>query len=184
MSKDMMTSRALVLSLLFVVLSEPVLADCADVAAPGVYWRRCLQDGQDLRGVDLTGGVLRDASFKRTDLSEALLIDADARRAKFISSTLRAVTLDGANLERADLTKADLTEASLKNVNFTAARLFRADLSGADLTGARLDRTDLLKAKLDGATWVDGVTICAPGSIGICQRERADPEASGVEASG
>jgi hypothetical protein len=46
---------------LLVSVSEPVLAECFDVPAPGVYWRRCLQDSQDLREVDLTGATLRDA---------------------------------------------------------------------------------------------------------------------------
>jgi len=54
--------------------------------------------------------------------------------------------------------------------------MFRADLSGADLTGARLDNTDFLQAVLDGATWTDGTTICAEGSIGRCRKSR--PEAT------
>ena len=56
------------------VIGGTAFADCSDFAAPGVYWRRCLQDGQDLRGVDLSGANLADASFKRTDLSGADLV--------------------------------------------------------------------------------------------------------------
>ncbi len=152
----------------------PALAGCADVPAPDVYWRRCVFDRQDLVDVDLTGATLRDSSFKRADLSASLLQDVDARRAKFVSSIMQDVLLDGANLVRADLTKADLKGASLKGANLTWARMFRADLSGADLTDARLDNTDLLQAVLDGATWTDGKTICAEGSIGRCRRDRAD----------
>ena len=106
----------------------PALAECADVAAPGVYWRRCLQDGQDLRGVDLTGATLRDASFERTDLSEAILVEVDGRRAKFISATLQKVRLDHANLVRADFTNANLTGASLVGVDLTMARMYRAPI--------------------------------------------------------
>lgn len=178
------SARLVGFTCLLVAAGQPVLADCTDVPAPGVYWRRCLQDAQDLREVDLTGAVLRDASFKRADLSGAALVDADARRAKFISAVLREVTFDGARLVQADLTKADLTGASLKNADLTRARLFRANLSGADLTGAQLDGTDLLHADFSGAIWIDGVTICAEGSVGQCNPGRAQRELSEVEASG
>jgi uncharacterized protein YjbI with pentapeptide repeats len=150
----------------------PALADCSDVAGPGVYWRRCLQDGQDLRGVDLTGATLRDASFKRADLTDAILTEIDGRRAKFVSSVMQNARLDGANLVRADLTSADLKGASLVEVDLTSARLYGADLSRANLTGARLNNADLLKAILAGATWVDGKTICAEDSVGQCHPAR------------
>jgi uncharacterized protein YjbI with pentapeptide repeats len=165
-------------------VAGPALADCVDVPAPGVYWRRCVQDGQDLRGVDLTGATLRDASFKRANLAGADLTDADGRRAKFVSSAMQNVRLDGANLVRADLTNADLTGASLVGVDLTSARLFHADLSGADLTGARLNNTDLLKAKFAGATWIDGKTICAEDSVGQCHSARPGHSISEAEPSG
>ena len=69
-----------------------------------------------------------------------MLVEADARRAKFVSTMMRNARLDGANLVRADLTNADLTGASLVGADLTSARLFGADLSRADLTGARLSR--------------------------------------------
>lgn len=154
-------------------LVPPAHATCSDVPAPDVYWRRCVFDRQDLTDLDLTGASLRDASFKRADFTASLLQDVDARRAKFVTSIMKDVVLDGANLVRADLTKADLKGASLKGADLTGARMFRADLSGADLTDARLDNTDLLQAVLDGATWTDGKTVCAEGSIGRCRRTRA-----------
>jgi len=164
--------------------AEPVLADCVDVPAPGVYWRRCVQDGQDLRGVDLTGATLRDASFKRADLSDANLTEADARRAKFISTVLQNARLDDANLVRADLTNADLAGASLAGADLNGARLFRADLSRADLTGARLANTDFLHAVLAGATWIDGKTICSEDSVGQCHRSSSSRDLSEAEPSG
>lgn len=164
--------------------AAPALADCVDVPAPGVYWRRCLQDGQDLRGVDLTGATLRDASFKRSDLTGAILVDADGRRAKFVSANLHNARLDEANLVRTDFTNADLTDASLVGADLTNARLFRADLSRADLTGARLADTDFLKAVLAGATWIDGKTICSEDSVGQCHRSAAGSELSETEPSG
>ncbi|MGH6919954.1 MAG: pentapeptide repeat-containing protein [Geminicoccaceae bacterium] len=159
-------------------VAGPALADCSDVPQPDVYWRRCLQDGQDLSNVDLTRAILRDASFKRSDLSGATLVGVDARRAKFISSTLRNAVLDRANLVRADLTSADLTGASLKDADLTWTKLYGANLSGADLTGARIKDTDLLKAVLDDAIWIDGVTICAEGSVGQCHPGRKRREIS------
>ncbi|HEX6141538.1 MAG TPA: pentapeptide repeat-containing protein [Geminicoccaceae bacterium] len=162
----------------------PAFADCSDFAGPGVYWRRCVQDGQNLQGVDLTGAVLRDGSFKRADLTGADLSGVDARRAKFVSATLKNATLDAARLVQSDLTTADLTGASLRDADLTRAKLFRADLRGADLTGAQLDDIDLLKAQLGGATWIDGKTICDEESVGQCHPARKKPSTGEVEASG
>ena len=169
---------------LLIAVSQPVLAECLDVPAPGVYWRRCLQDAQNLREVDLSGATLRDASFKRADLSGADLTGADARRAKFVSAVLHETRFDDANLQRADLTKADLQRASLRNADLTGARMFRANLRGADLTGARLDEADLLHAELSEAVWIDGITVCAEGSVSQCNPGPAQRKLSGAEASG
>lgn len=178
------SARILGFACLLISVSQPVLADCSDVAAPGVNWRRCFQDGQELQKVDLTGAVLRDGSFKRANLSGANLTGADARRVKFVSAVLHETRFDEANMVQADLTKAELTGASLRNANLTRARMFRADLSGADLTGARLEGADLLHANLSEAIWIDGVTICAEGSVGQCNPGRTQREVSGAEASG
>src|SRR5919108_2173669 len=107
-----MRVRILGFACLVLSVSEPVLAECFDVPAPGVYWRRCLQDSQILREVDLRGATLRDSSFKRADLSGADLSGADARRAKFVSAIMHDVDLQQARLIRADLTSADLSGAS------------------------------------------------------------------------
>lgn len=151
-------------------------AGCTDVPGADVYWRRCVFDRQGLEGLDLSRATIRDSSFKRSNLSDTSLAQADARRAKFVSATMQGTILDEANLVKADLTKADLTNASLIGTDLTQARLFRANLSGANLTDARLNGADLLQATLDGATWIDGVTICAEGSIGRCQRSLEQPE--------
>lgn len=177
-------ARAFGLALIVFGAGQPALADCTDVAQSGVYWRRCVQDTQDLRGVDLSRAVLRDASLRRSDLSGADLSGADARRAKFVSATMRDTILDGADLGRADLTNADMAGASLRNADLTMAKLYRVNLQGADFTGARLDGTDLHLAQLGGATWVDGRTICAEGSVGQCHASREKREVSGAEPSG
>jgi uncharacterized protein YjbI with pentapeptide repeats len=171
-------ARVFCLACALVAFAEPVLADCSDFAQPGVYWRRCSQDGQDLREADLTGATLRDASFQRADLSGAILIDADARRTKFVSAEMQDAVLDRANLVRADLTNANLPGASFKDADLTWTKLFGANLSGANLSGARLADTDLHRAVLDDAIWIDGVTICAKGSLGQCHPDRKRRELS------
>jgi len=170
--KSLSPLSALLAASWILISAPPVLAACTDVAGPDVYWRRCVFDRQDLEGLDLSGATIRDSSFKRTVLSDTLLAKVDGRRAKFVSAVMNNVVLDEANLVKADLTKADLTGASLKGADLTQARLFRADLSGADLTDARLNGTDMLQTTFDGATWIDGVTVCAEGSIGRCQPSR------------
>ena len=174
-------ARVFGLACALVAFAEPVLADCSDFAQPGVNWRRCSQDGQDLREADLTGATVRDASFLRADLSGAILAEADARRTRFISAEMLKVVLDRANLVRADLTNANLPGASLKGADLTLTKLFAANLSGADLSGARLAETDLHRALLDDAIWIDGRTICAKGSVGQCHPDRTRREISGTD---
>ena len=143
-------------------------AACTDPPAPRVNWQRCILDGLELVGVDLSGARLRDGSFFRSDLSGSDLSGTNAFRAKFVNAKLRGTRLDGAKLSEADFTKADLRGASLKDADLRRARFFRADLRGADLTGARLRGADLTRADLSGATWIDGQRICAEGSQGRC----------------
>lgn len=157
-----------------VVLSAAVHAGCADVPQPGVKWHRCLMDGLDLAGVDLSGAEIRDSSFKRTNLQGAVLAGVDGRRAKFVSAALAGADLSGANLVQADFTNADLTGARLVEADLRYVRFFRAILRNADLTGARLDGADFLYADLAGATWVDGKTVCGEGSVGRCHPVRSD----------
>ncbi len=152
------------------VLQAPAaLAACVDAAGPGVDWRRCLQDGRDLSGSDLTGSVLRDASFVRARLTGTKLARADAPDARFTSADLSEADLTGAVLRGADFTRAVLRGASLVRADLRQARFFRADLRGADLSGAELGSADLLGAMLDGALWVDGQRRCAADSVGACR---------------
>jgi len=144
-------------------------AACTDPAAPGVVWQRCMMDERPLSNVDLTGANLRDARLGRADLSDSLLVEVDARRAKFVTATLKRTRFDGARLVEADFTKADLTGASFKGADLRRARLFRAIARDADFSGARMEGADLLNADLSGATWSDGKHVCREGSIGQCK---------------
>lgn len=158
------------LALLASALSPRIVAAaCTDPPGPEVEWRRCYQDQQELRGVDLSEARLRDASFVRATLDGSSLAGADAFRARFVSASLVNVRLDEARLYQADLTKADLTGSSLRSADLRGAKLVSANLTGADMTGARLDGADLRGALLAGARWSDGVRVCAERSVGQCE---------------
>jgi len=147
----------------------PALAACTDAPAPKVNWRRCLQDGQDLRQADLSNAVLNDASFGRSRMQQAKLTGAEAPEARFTSAELTGADLSGATLRGADFTRTRLVGAKLVRADLRRARFFRADLTDADLTGAEIAGADFAAATLDGARWVDGKKRCAAGSVGICQ---------------
>jgi uncharacterized protein YjbI with pentapeptide repeats len=159
----------LVFPLLLLLGIAPVAAGCTDSPAPRVDWRRCLQDGQDLQGVDLTGAVLRDASFARAILRGAKLAGVEAPEARFTSADLAGADLSRANLRGADFTRTTLRGAKLAGADLRRARFFNADLTDADLSGALLTGADLSTAVLDHALWVDGVKRCAAASTGSCQ---------------
>jgi uncharacterized protein YjbI with pentapeptide repeats len=156
---------------LILALATPAVqaASCAALPATGVDWRRCQLDTRDLRGVDLTGAVLRDASLSRSNLEGAVLVRVDGNNARFTSAEMRGADLSGAVLVRADFTRADLNGAKFAGADLRRAQFFGADLRNADFTAARMDGVDLLRARLDGARWTDGTSICAAGSVGACE---------------
>ncbi|WP_367595354.1 pentapeptide repeat-containing protein [Teichococcus deserti] len=148
--------------------AAPAGAACNDPAAAKVDWRRCLQDGQDFSSADLSGAVLRDASFARGRLVGANLSGAEAPDARFTSADAEGADFSRAVLRGADFTRTRLVGARFHGADLRNARFFRADLSGAELTGALLAGSDLSTATLDGALWVDGQKRCAAGSLGAC----------------
>lgn len=169
-SPRLRASRAFPLVGLAILLgaATPAWGACTDPASPDVNWRRCYMDGRDFRKADLTGAMLRDTTFQRSNLGEAVLAKSDAYRAKFVSADMRGVILDGARLIEADLTRADLAGASLQGADLRNAKLVNANLTGANLTGAQLSGADLRNAELSGATWVDGKRVCGTPSVGQC----------------
>ena len=159
--------------------SGAALADCTDPPLPGVDWRRCTMHSREFVEADLTGAKLKDGRFTRANFSNSNLSLIDGRRAKFIDATARKTNFEGARLSGADFTKADLSEASFKNADLYRAQLQGAKLRGADFSGANTANADMLDADLSGARWVDGKTICAPGSIGQCKLEATSSGVSG-----
>ena len=59
--------------------------------------------------------------------------------------------------------------ASFTGTDLRSAKFVEANLKGADFSGAQVRATDFFRADLSGARWIDGVKICAAGSIGSCQ---------------
>lgn len=164
-----LASGALALSFLLMAAVVPAAAGCSDRSAPGVDWRRCLLDERDFQKADLTGAVLRDASFGRAKMAGARLANAEGPDARFTSADLSGADLTGAVLRGADFTRAMMGGAILAQADLRQARFFRADLRGATLTGAELSGADLSGAQLGGALWVDGQRRCAAESVGTCQ---------------
>jgi uncharacterized protein YjbI with pentapeptide repeats len=135
-------------------------------------------NGADLREVDLSGADLSEAQlscFKTktncTDLSNAILINANLeytnlsyallRYANFANATMSYAILNSAELDYADLSDAYLSYANLSNASMFLANLGSAnlhnailrntDLHHADLNHADLSNANLRKDNLDGA---------------------------------
>ena len=160
-----------------VVWGAPALADCSDPPGPKVDWRRCTMHAREFVDGDLTGARLKDGRFTRVNFSGSNLSGVDARRAKFIDAIAKGTSFDHARLSGADFTKATLTGASLKGADLYGAQFQKANLRGVDLSGAKIGKANMTGADLSGATWIDGETICAEGSIGQCKRP---PKAAGA----
>lgn len=130
---------------------------CDAPAVPGVNWSYCKKerlvlinknlDGSKLNSTNMHSANLRGTSFRKSDLSYAILSESD--------------------LSYTDFQQAMLVGASLRSANLSYARLNGTDMSYADLRNANLTEVSLVGAKLDNAIWVDG-TICAEGSVGAC----------------
>jgi hypothetical protein len=93
----------------------------------------------DLREIDLSGAVARDAYWARVDFSYADFYLADLTRA-----SLRSAILTGAQFRETILEEAVLSDADCSNANFKLA-----NLRGADLTGC----TGLDSAKFEGTVY-------------------------------
>ena len=97
-------------------------------------------------GCNLNGANLNDANLSGARLTQARLFNA--------------------RLNRADLSNARLIRADLTGALMTRAILNRARLNAADLSFATLTNADLTRANFSGATWCDGMCICAADSFG------------------
>jgi uncharacterized protein YjbI with pentapeptide repeats len=117
----------------------------------------------DLRGVNLTDAILRDAFMHEVKMG-AYKWGPPTSRYPEKYRELDRTELVNTDLRDAWLWEADLSGAVLDNADFTNAELRNADLSGAGLTGpqhsvnftgAKLDFTDFTGALLNSANFTD-----------------------------
>lgn len=112
----------------------------------GAEGKRATFTGMDLAGVDLSGAILANATFREVDLSDSCLAEA-----RLDGSDFRYATLSAANLGGANLGVAALRHAKLDLSNLEGAVLRGTDLSGASLSGSRTTGADFKGAVMMGA---------------------------------
>lgn len=108
-------------------------------------------DGQDLRGLDLSGCDLSEMSFVGANLAYSDLQGSALIASNLTDANLCYCNLTGAKLIAANLKQANLSHANLLHANLLTAICFRTDLSSVDLRDHDLRGQDLREANLSGA---------------------------------
>lgn len=108
-------------------------------------------DGQDLRGLDLSGCDLSEMSFVGANLAYSDLQGVALIASNLTDANLCYCNLTGAKLIAANLKQANLSHANLLHANLLTAICFRTDLSSVDLRDHDLRGQDLREANLSGA---------------------------------
>lgn len=129
----------------------------------------------NMRGCNLTGANLSWCCLERSDLSHAILDNAQLLGVKSLCANMEGamlrncnlkdpagsranmegVNLKGANLEGSDMGGVNLRVANLKNANMQNCDLRAAVFAGADLESCDLSGSDLHEANLRGANLND-----------------------------
>ncbi|RKT86078.1 Pentapeptide repeat-containing protein [Saccharopolyspora antimicrobica] len=125
---------------------------------------------------DLTGSVLRGASLRSSECSEALFADCDLTDAKFTGASLDQADFTRARLTGADLHLASATDAKFQGAVLTGAvlakaALNRADFANADLRDSEFHQTRLIGANLSGAQ-VSGSIGSITGPVAVRDSHR------------
>jgi uncharacterized protein YjbI with pentapeptide repeats len=139
---------------------------CKDTPLPGLASDAAQLIKADLAGVnlsftDLTGAMMFEANLSSATLARTRLFGANLVGANLVNAYLSAPAdigpddagyccIQGAYLDNAKLDDADMTGANLK-----FARLIDAHMSGAKLVGANLTAADLSGVDLSGADLTD-----------------------------
>lgn len=129
-------------------------------------------EGMDLRGVDLTGAIMRNVTVTRCDLEDALLGGAHLEGVTFaeccMSSTEFAKThLHGVSIADSFLYKSDFHNALLSRVAIEDCDLHRVDFTSAQLRnvsfrGTKIGAVDFRGSELVGLSWDSATTIDLP----------------------
>jgi uncharacterized protein YjbI with pentapeptide repeats len=142
------------------VATAATLRDCSGrTIEAGADLRRCdlagaVIIGLDLHDIDLSRANLQDVNggcdpdLPRTNLFEARLSGADARRALLCDAILA-----GANLRGADLGEASLEDADLRSIDGRGLRLDMAGVQFAVLVDADLANASMRSISAIGATF-------------------------------
>jgi len=125
----------------------------------------------DLHGIDLgknkeqVGTYLSNVKIpnihmRESNLSGAILTDANLSGSFLAGSNFERVNFSGADLSGSHMVKVSLISASMQGTNLSNAILRKADLrlvdfEGADLTGADLRYANTYGANFTGATLID-----------------------------
>ena len=107
-----------------------------------------LEQGADLKGVDLSNQEMTNAKLQKSDFTDA----------KLSGSNLTGAKVTGAKFVNADLSGANLNNLYGTKAKFTDANLSKADLSGATLDNAIFKNTDLTDITAKGTSFF-GVTF-------------------------
>ena len=103
----------------------------------------------DLRDIDFSNMRLQGIDLEQSNLTDAILINADLSVAKKEKFDLPA-NLQRANLNGADLSGANLTGANLSGAYLINAKLVNTNLTGANLSDAKVEDFQLEKAIFEG----------------------------------
>jgi uncharacterized protein YjbI with pentapeptide repeats len=106
-------------------------------------FKKTIEKGEPLVGLDLSGLDLSGLDFSKRDLSDCYLEYANLSRANFSGAIL-----DGAVITHANLSQTNFSGASLQKANLGGSKLAGADLTDAITTGMELSKADLQEAKI------------------------------------
>lgn len=107
-----------------------------------ISFEECRLFDADLSGAVLTGGNLRNADIRKSNLAGTLLRDA---------------RMAGTNLQMSDISESVLTGANFKDAHLGGACLFNVEATKTDFTEAGLAGANLSKAEFNVTDFTDSV---------------------------
>ncbi|MEE2643480.1 MAG: pentapeptide repeat-containing protein, partial [Myxococcota bacterium] len=148
-----------------VELYPAIEANCeAEVAAGSPNFDFAHWDQSDLSGAVMVGAQLRRADFNVVDLQGADLRGACLEESIWTRSDLRGAYLSGADLSRSDLLDSLLIEVQANEVDLSGVEVAGSNLSGGifrsleapgvSFSGTIFDRSSFDGSNLRGSSWV------------------------------
>lgn len=100
--------------------------------------RYCDMQSSTAQGYDLSGAILSEADFSKSNFREAMLSKAYAKNSKFAGADFTGAVVDRVTFENSDLHDAIFENAVLTGTNFDGA-----NLEGVDFSDALIGQFDL-----------------------------------------